>query len=230
MEEITRHDSAVEIPPEHLPTSTKPTSDQQVDPLPQLPGNHLPTADESSPPPPSRLLSLPQELQLLIWEYSVISDSPLHVNCPCDSSYGGWTATYFADREAWESGVKQPPAQPALTRVCRSIRANALPIFYKANEFQAGYCYETDAETVRDWLQRIGRENREMMREFYFYDGNPKHDVNRDKDLKAVMRGEVVRKMGGKVKSCYTDTYCRHDVKFQHDEFEGLGRMFAEVH
>lgn len=85
-------------------------------------------------------------------------------------------------------------------------------------------------ETVEDWLERIGKVNREMLRGFYFFDGNCRHDVNRPRDLKLVLRGKVVRGMGGKVRSTYTEQFCRHDVKFgggEDEEFEGLERLFG---
>ncbi|CAK3821496.1 Hypothetical predicted protein [Lecanosticta acicola] len=234
MEEIRRFDSAVEVEVEvkgeheHEHEHEQDTS-SRLDPPP------LATANQEAPPPPpspgpSRLLSLPRELQLSIWEFAVIEDRPLHINCPCDSSYGGWTDAYYADREAWENGDKHPPWQPPLTRVCRAIRADALPIFYQHNRFQAGYCYETDHEAVEDYLLRIGKQNRELLRHFYFFDGNCRHDVNRPRDLKLVARGKVVRGLSGRLQSTYTDDHCRHDVVFggEEDGLEGIEKLFGE--
>lgn len=237
--EIERYDSAVEVPFEHnkieqdettsLPppppqherssgsTGTEPTDSQETQPT-----NHLKQ--------PSRLLSLPPELQLLIWEFAVIEPKPLHLNCPCDSSYGGWTEEYYEDQARWDAGEKQPPWQPSLTRINRSIRADALPMFYKQNRFQAGYCYETDTEIVVDWLRTIGEENRRLLREFYFYDANGRHDVNCPKDLKRVKRSAVVKEMGAVLESEYGEDYCKHGVKFlekgEEEELEALKGLF----
>lgn len=195
------------------------------------------TNDDHKPPrprqsPASLLSRLPDELLLIIWEYSVISPEPLDLNCPCDSSFGGWTEAYYNEREAWDLRQRCPPWQPALTRVCRSIRADALPMFYKHNAFRAGYCYECDTEIVTDWLKVIGQQNREMLREFYFVDANPSHDRYSPKCLKRVLRGDVVRSLGGSLQSTYTSEACRHDVSFVRrdgEEMEGVQRLFEEL-
>ncbi|KAK4495691.1 hypothetical protein PRZ48_012959 [Zasmidium cellare] len=230
---LERYDSAVELPPDQDKNQDAATAS----PAPQAPHGEersqgsTKTQDQGTKPnQPSRLLSLPPELQLLIWEFTVISPTPLHLNCPCDSSYGGWTDEYYNDQSLWETGEREPPWQPALTRVCRSIRADALPIFYKHNLFQAGYCYETDTDMVVDWLKVIGEGNRNLMRGFYFWDANGRHDANCPKDLKRVVRSEVVRGMGGVVESEYLEGGCRHAVKFgvkgEDEELEGLEGLF----
>ncbi|KAF7197569.1 hypothetical protein HII31_01072 [Pseudocercospora fuligena] len=162
----------------------------------------------------SRLLSLPPEIQLIIWEFTVTSAEPLFINCACDSSYGGWTEEYYADRELWEKGERHPPWQPGLTRACASIRADALKMFYKLNTFQAGYCYECDLDIVIDWLKTIGAANREKIGKFIFFDANRKHDRNMPKDLIKILRSEVVRVMGGRVESTYDGKGCKHVVRF----------------
>lgn len=235
---IIRYDSAVEMPNEDDDKT------EQATPAPVAPpqalyeeghkGSMETQAQELQPTnhhhQPSRLLSLPPELQLLIWEFSVIESEPLHLNCPCDSSFGGWTEEYYEDQARWEAGEKEPPWQPSLTRVCRSIRADALPMFYKHNRFQAGYCYETDTDMVVDWLTVIGEENRRLMKGFYFFDANCRHDANCPKDLKRVQRSQVVRAMGGVLESEYGDEYCKHAVRFvakgEDEEFDGLEGLF----
>ena len=191
------------------------------------------TAALASEAAPVSLLSrLPDELLLIIYEYTVISPEPLLLNCPCDSSFGGWSEEYYAEREAWETGQRSPPWQPALTKVCRSMRADALPMFYKHNAFRAGYCYECDTDIVVAWLRVIGKDNREMMKEFFFWDENPEHDRYSPKCLKKLVRSEVVRSLGGKLESTYSNVACRHDVRFgknEGEEMEGMQRMFEEA-
>lgn len=179
--------------------------------------------------PPSRLLALPAEIQLLIFGFAVIEAEPLYLNCPCDSSFGGWTDEYYDTRGLWEVGERQPPQQPGLTRVCTQIRADTLPMFYQLNQFQAGYCYECDLDIVLAYLKFIGTENRKMMKSFYFFDGNRRHDANRPTDLKRVMRSAVTRQMGGRVQSSYDDKGCTHAVTFDQEdgrEFEGVEKLF----
>lgn len=237
LELIIRYDSAIEMPNEDDDNI------EQAHPAPAPPpqtlheeGHKDCTETRAQGPQqtnlhqPSRLLSLPPELQLLIWEFSVIEPEPLHLNCPCDSSFGGWTEEYYEDQARWEAGEKEPPWQPSLTRVCRSIRADALPMFYKHNHFQAGYCYETDTDMVVDWLKVIGEENRRLMKGFYFYDANCRHDANCPKDLKRVQRSQVVREMGGVLESEYDGDSCKHSVRFmakgEDEDLDGLEGLF----
>ncbi|KAF2208147.1 hypothetical protein CERZMDRAFT_91615 [Cercospora zeae-maydis SCOH1-5] len=175
---------------------------------------------------------LPDELLLIIWEYAVIDAEPLLVNCPCDSFFGGWTDAYYSERDAWKEGTRQPPCQPPLTRVCRSIRADALSIFYSRNAFRAGYCYECDTNLVVSWLRVIGQQNRSMLKEFFFWDANAVHDQYSPKCLKKLKRSAVVRELGGCVDTIATSDACRHDVRFGQEpleELEGVADLFEEV-
>ncbi|KAI5360425.1 hypothetical protein Slin15195_G083490 [Septoria linicola] len=207
------------------------THDPQQDLASKLDQQEQPSSS-SSPPPTSLLDRLPDELLLIVWEYAVISPTPLHINCPCDSSFGGWNEAYYAEREAWEEGERSPPWQPSLTRVCRSIRADTLPMFYKYNDFRAGYCYECDTDIVMDWLRVIGKENRETMQAFFFWDENPEHDRYSPKCLKKLRRSAAVRELGGHLESTYTAQACRHDVTFGEEagyQLDGIVRLFEDA-
>ena len=227
--EMQRLDSAVQIPQLKMVSAMDAGSAtpelHSTDPHCQDSNNHKHTV--------SRLLSLPAELQLAIWEFAVIQEDPLLVNCPCDSSYGGWSEDYYADVDLWENGTKHSPWQPALTRVCRSIRADALPMWYKHNQFQSGYCYETDLDMTVDWLRIISAENRKLMKHFYFYDANYQHDDNCPKDLTKLERSKVFREFGGVMQSTYDGKSCRHDVVFRDkvvdEKLEGLEGLFNEL-
>ncbi|KAM3421396.1 hypothetical protein BST61_g1792 [Cercospora zeina] len=175
---------------------------------------------------------LPDELLLIIWEYAVVNSDPLLVNCPCDSSFGGWNEEYHHERDAWKEGRHHPPCQPPLTRVCRSIRFDALSIFYSRNAFRAGYCYECDTDIVVSWLRVIGKQNRELLKDFFFWDANPVHDQCSPKCLKKLKRSAVVRELGGCVDTTDMSGACRHDVRFgqeQMDELEGVAQLFEGV-
>jgi hypothetical protein len=83
------------------------------------------------------LLELPLELQLSIYDLAVIETEPLLINVPCDSGRSGLLRE---EEDAWKSGLKKPPAQPALSRTCRDVRREVLPIFYGSSIFRGCYC------------------------------------------------------------------------------------------
>ncbi len=123
----------------------------------------------------SRLLRLPVEIQLIVYEYTVVDDEPLLLNCPCDSSYADGKE-WAEDQRRWKEGEKQRPVQPGLTRTCTAIRAMTIDTFYERNTFRAHYCFNTDVASALEWLQCIGRKNRRSLRNFFFYDANPGFD------------------------------------------------------
>jgi hypothetical protein len=169
----------------------------------------------SSERKPCYLLNLPLELQLYIYELTIIQDEPFLLNCPCNSSYRGRYQQLHQDVQAWERREIHPPLQPAITRTNRSIRRAALPIFYQKNIFRASYCYQTRMLSAPiKWLSMIGRENREMLRHLYFYDRNQRHDGNRPEDLEAVRNCEIFTQMGGQLETMSNQAYCAHLVLF----------------
>ena len=55
-------------------------------------------------------------------------------------------------------------AQPPLTRTCKWVRAETMPIFYGANIFQV--CLETGlTDEPKKWLRAIGPANRKLLQE-----------------------------------------------------------------
>ncbi|KAK5696399.1 hypothetical protein LTR17_024237 [Elasticomyces elasticus] len=125
-----------------------------------------------------RLLDLPVELQLNIYELVVIVDEPLLLNCGCDSSYRGkdHSEREDADREAWESGVLHAPHEPNITRTCRFIRDLTIPIFYKENQFLAHYCHAADFDVALAWLENIGSQKRGFLARLALFDANGNYD------------------------------------------------------
>lgn len=177
----------------------------------------------------SRLLQLPTELQLAIFEFAVIEDEPLLVNCGCDSSYSS-IDDWNEDQGRWDSGEKHPPAQPGLTRTCRAVRVIALPMFYKQNSFRAHYCYEADFAMAVSWLKDIGQANRELMADFAMLDMNWMFDLRVPSDIKKVRRSEIVREMGGRMETMEKRDCCFHRVMFglDDDEYYELVPMLFE--
>ncbi|KAK5684031.1 hypothetical protein LTS10_003895 [Elasticomyces elasticus] len=125
-----------------------------------------------------RLLDLPVELQLNIYELVVITHEPLLLNCGCDSSYRGQdhSEREHADREAWETGALHAPHEPNLTRTCRFIRDLTIPIFYKENQFLAHYCHAADFDVALAWLENIGSQKREFLARLALFDANGNYD------------------------------------------------------
>ncbi|KAK4508578.1 hypothetical protein PRZ48_002317 [Zasmidium cellare] len=69
--------------------------------------------------PRSRLLDLPTELRLSIFEFALTSPTP--------------TVTFRLD--PYQLDTYTPALQPPLTRVSRQLRAEILPIYYESNAF-----------------------------------------------------------------------------------------------
>lgn len=166
----------------------------------------------------SPLMRLPYELILLIFEYVVVEDDPLLLNCGCDSSYtrtgGRGLEAYKQDRELWHKGELHPPIQPMITRTCSLIRAITIKIFYQRNAFRACYCYGCQRQVPYKWLAMIGSRNRRMIRDLCFWDWNAFYDKLRPDDLVAVRRSKIFREWGGSMETVSTDLVCCHRITF----------------
>ncbi|KAF2268816.1 hypothetical protein CC78DRAFT_540644 [Lojkania enalia] len=162
------------------------------------------------------LFNLPMELQLAIYEMVVIENKVLLLNCPCNSSFRNRWKERVIEEEMWEDGTIRPPEQPALTRTCRLIRLASLPIFYKQNIFRAHYCQSTvtDLNFLIRWLRTIGKENRELLRQMYFYDRNESQDLQSSKMLEKLKNCEIFSEMGGTMETLSSQYCCAHLIKF----------------
>jgi len=177
---------------------------------------------------PSRLLSLPAELQLSIYELVVIEPEIVLLNCGCDSSYSNDRDKWREDQAAWEDGIKHPPSEPGLTRTCKVLREITLPMFYKHNTFRIHYCYAATFQTAFDWLDRIGDSNRQQLRKVFLFDGNKKHDGNCRSDLTKAKR-RLNEAFAGHVKSIMCYDCCCHHVTFgprPEIDYTGLDHLF----
>ena len=160
-----------------------------------------------------RLLELPVELQLSIYELAVPNNELFLLNYPGNSFYRRRFAVLCEDQKAWKSGAKCPPKQPAITQTCRFIRNETLPMFYERNIFRACYCQMDEMLTpVVRWLTKIGPRNREMLKHLYFYDRNERQDIRFPRVLQKLKDSEVCTMMGGTMESIYTADFCAHWV------------------
>ena len=162
----------------------------------------------------SRLLQLPTELQLVIFEYAVVETAPLLINCGCDSSYFGDDERWQQDLELWESGEKHPPTQPALTRTCRLIRNIALPMYYQQNSFRAHYCFPSDFDGCIKWVEQIGSANRRLLRYFCLWDKNSSYDQWTPEALAKVKRSAMFQDLGGSMETLEVIGCCCHRITF----------------
>jgi len=89
------------------------------------------------------LLDLPFELREAIYEYLVVKPAN--------------TITMLENHNCFQNEVSA--AQPAITRVNRQIRAEALPLFYKSNVFLAELSEKLDLDIAKRWLIAIGNSN-----------------------------------------------------------------------
>lgn len=178
----------------------------------------------------SRLLALPAELQLSIYELVLFEDEPLLLNCGCDSSYnnGRDDDQWQQDKEAWKAGEKHPPMQPGLTRTCHGIRNITLPLFYKHNTFRAHYCHSANFDTAFEWLRKMGEINRQHLRQLFLHDDNPGYDSWELTPLKTVSR--MLVDLGARTETLSSEDYCCHRVSFPEpdDDYHALRRMFDD--
>ncbi|USW55561.1 hypothetical protein Slin15195_G088800 [Septoria linicola] len=122
-----------------------------------------------------RLLDLPAELQLRIIEFAVTEQAPIWM------TYGAWLlgkkgidGAYDSEHEGeWRSEVATRK-QPSITRVSRTIRVDAIKMYYENNFFEAGYCLADvdthEGEVTIEWLAAIGLENRRRIRDLVVFD------------------------------------------------------------
>ncbi|KAK3116245.1 hypothetical protein LTR53_003616 [Teratosphaeriaceae sp. CCFEE 6253] len=109
-----------------------------------------PHARQPSELPQSLLLRLPPELRNHIYEYVLIVETPISRNLPPRS----WWGTEAHILRQFATAVRQPP----LTRTCRVIRSETIPIFYGANTFEGPY------GARMAWLAAIGVRNHQPRR------------------------------------------------------------------
>ncbi|KAI7158506.1 hypothetical protein KC349_g4825 [Hortaea werneckii] len=128
----------------------------------------------------SRLLDLPPELQLRIFELAVVQGKPIRVNFPCAWSFSRRglglcsadekasddmvESAFHATRRAWDAGGKFLCRQPALSKLCRAVCHDVLKLFYGKNVFEMAYCDAYKFEAIGRWAKGIGAENRLLLK------------------------------------------------------------------
>ena len=127
----------------------------------------------------SPLLALPAELRNLVYAYAVTSEDLIDVrtsqltgqifdNLPYSFPPG---CIQQAVGDDFQSAVMQP----GLTRTCRTLRIEALPLLYALNTFLVdveSYTWYQNGKGISTfltmmWLEMIGAERRPMMKKLY---------------------------------------------------------------
>jgi len=109
-----------------------------------------------------RLLDLPPELRLRIYEHVVIREGPVCITPSSYSTYG-WEDWYSAAAVT----CRNPPP---LTCTSKAIREDSLKLYYRMNDFIGGCCVKvsngryTELGLLKQWLRRIGAKNRGNIR------------------------------------------------------------------
>ncbi|EMC93655.1 hypothetical protein BAUCODRAFT_37356 [Baudoinia panamericana UAMH 10762] len=98
---------------------------------------------------PFRLLNLPAEIWTQIIALAVIYKDPITIT-----------------RSSRVKDQQELVRQPAITRTCRVLRLEALPLFYRHNTFEGWHVHHV--QCPRDWLVAIGDANRKAMGSFRF--------------------------------------------------------------
>ena len=97
------------------------------------------------------LMTLPPELRNPIYEFALVTNT----------SIDPYHNTATTER-------RKVSAQPPLTRVDRTVRQEALSVFYGKNKFElCMVCSKSSPESARHWLNRIGRDNRRSLKQCY---------------------------------------------------------------
>ena len=98
-----------------------------------------------------RLFDLPTELWLRVCFYAILKP------------------TRFLDITRARYMVNQCAMvrQPAITKTCRLLRHELLPLYYRHHEFEAKHL--SGVACIRNWFAAIGPENCKAMRIFTFY-------------------------------------------------------------
>ena len=90
----------------------------------------------------SRLLTLPKELRLTIYEYA-LSDLDF-------TEIGKCSVNSEPQNPSWT-------AQPGFLRACSLLRREALPIYHEATHFTLGICSGIGLRVVLEWIHRCSR-------------------------------------------------------------------------
>lgn len=159
-----------------------------------------------------RLLNLPSELRLYVYELTVIRNLLIRVTRLCALGIDRANKYEHEYNIEWRKGGNNIRLQPALSRTCKSVRADVLQIFYGRNTFEASYCGHEGQDDLDGWLNAIGVENRCLLEKAFAlhpYEGLDYDDAGVLSDLRA-----KVVSLGGNVENVSVEEGVRHQLVF----------------
>lgn len=103
-----------------------------------------------------RLLELPAELQLYIYELAVVEAEPIN---------------FIMDGSTYDERLRELRSQthPALAQTCRAIRPEALSIFYQRNVFNTSCYHYRTGDGICNWLRVIGQDRRKQLKALFVW-------------------------------------------------------------
>ena len=157
------------------------------------------------------LSKLPSEIRTIIYDFVVIYPRPVYPR----PSLGDFSPTI----QVWPPTIGQGPAQPNLTRTCRQIRKESLPIFYGSNTFSIlrldWQDFDPDAPAryplskLDQWFKLIGQCNRHLIKTVFIPGQDGKTYFNSDtieQHFQETWPGEDFGAMFDEVTICGWDT------------------------
>lgn len=127
---------------------------------------------------PTPFLNLPAEIRNAVYE-TALEDQLQHDKQDDYLRHTGertFTLLNTLSRQFTSTFNPPCPTEPALTRACRQIRRETLPMYYGTNKFTL-YSYETtfvwsrlqeSIKAGRRWLTHVGQEKAKMVRKLWF--------------------------------------------------------------
>ena len=119
--------------------------------------------------------TLPAQIRNRIYRYALVTEQPMKFH-HAHFDLSGALMEKIAASDGLRSGMMRCVMQPPLTRTCRIIREESLPVFYGANTFEAilesgwqvldSYEREPRGGRVLQWLKAIGPKIRALILHF----------------------------------------------------------------
>lgn len=192
----------------------------------------------------ANLLSIPPEIRNRICMLVLVLGGPL---TPSDGEKGpeGIRMIEVADSEIMEwrgsdyteyhnYGTEAWLKQPPLTRVCKQLREETLPIYYGANTFLM-HVWENESEKIkgrtqklysqgtRPWLKSIGEENRGMINSVVL------ESDDKETPVSAARFTSACRAAGVGLDNAMVTSYYQEEVEYNDRGLRGIRKEWRSI-